>query len=450
MFPRNDATTVGILFSIRSEREKLVQHISLHCLAGPLQGKIFRLEGGPIFIFGRYAKLAYCLAADPTSSLLHFLIDISDEQIRIIDLESTNGLTVNDVHFGGKTSKPLREFIPLKSGDTIAAGSSLFRLNVVSELILDEDFFGDITAPHDEYAPAADELPPESQGDSAEDTVFGLPFVEGYTLLKELGDGDGGAVYRAVKDDTGDAAVLKTMLPGKAGKWHPIDLLLREILVTRQLEHPNIIRYLGDGTVDGVPYLALEYADGGSLDELILHAPNGRLELSQIVPLFIQLLEAVAYMHSRYVVHRDIKPENILLALRGGGMYAVKLSGLGMARKFGSMDTEELPSIAAAEGATKYMPLEQWAELSRAIPQSDVYGCAMTLYHMLSGRRPYEPAEIGKPASTLDRVITPITELRPEIPHPLGAVLAKALSPSPEDRYEHAAAMLLAFKCALE
>lgn len=401
------------------------QRISLHCLAGPLQGRIFRLEGGPAFVFGRYSKLDCCLAADPASSLLHFLVDVSDDRIRILDLGSTNGLVVNNIHFGGKRGAPMREFLLLRAGDAFVAGSCLFRLDVVPEAALDDAFF---------FAnPGAEPLRADFRGNSAEDTVsnddsplLGFPFVEGYTLLGEIGDGGGGAVYRAVKEDTGADAAIKLMIPGRSGTRRPLAMLHREIRMTKQFDHPNIVRRLGDGIADGAPYLALEYADGGSLDELIRRAPEGTMEFSRAAPLFIQLLEAVAHMHSRHFVHRAVRPKNILLALRGGGMYAVKLSGLGLSCRFGGMETAEFPPIGEDGDVPGCMPPEQLADLSRVAPQSDVFSCAMTLRRMLGGGA-----------------------LRPDVPRPVGDVIGKALSLPPEDRYEHAAAMLLAFKSAL-
>ncbi len=90
-----------------------MRNISLHCLAGPLKGQVFRLTGGPVFIFGRYAKSTFSLAADPAASHLHFLVDISEDRVRIVDLGSTNGLVINDRHVSGKQGPPTREFVTL-------------------------------------------------------------------------------------------------------------------------------------------------------------------------------------------------------------------------------------------------------------------------------------------------------------------------------------------------
>ncbi len=107
--------------------------ISLHCIAGPMKGQTFRLHGGPVFIFGRYAKSHFSLAADPAASHIHFLIDTSENRVRVIDLGSTNGLVINERHLGGKLGTPFTDFVTLRSGDTVLAGACLFRLNVTDE-----------------------------------------------------------------------------------------------------------------------------------------------------------------------------------------------------------------------------------------------------------------------------------------------------------------------------
>ncbi len=110
-----------------------MQKIVINCIAGPLRGQQFVLDNGPVFLFGRYNKATFSLAGDPASSHLHFLIDTSENRVRIIDMGSTNGLVINDKHLGGKQGAPFTEFVTLNSGDTILAGACLFRLSIEEE-----------------------------------------------------------------------------------------------------------------------------------------------------------------------------------------------------------------------------------------------------------------------------------------------------------------------------
>ena len=461
-----------VLFSRGTEY--LLRNISLICLSGPLKGQTFRLLGGPVFLFGRYVKASFSLAADPAASHLHFLIDTSEDRVRIIDLGSTNGLVINEKHLGGKQGPPFTSFVTLQSGDSILAGACLFRLSIQDESTVagqnqpadarknivfansgrDDGKVGKLTAILSRESVAA-KLAGHDWEEATPDATIqlgeSLPFVEGYTILEQIGGGGKGVVYKAVKDDSGAMTAIKMLAfnRNKNKKQRSIETFRREIQMTRQLQHPHIIRYIGDGISNGAPYLAIEYVDGGSLDDLIRSSPGGRMDLPQAVPLFLQLLEAVSYMHGRSLVHRDIKPKNVLLDLRRGGSLAVKLSDMGLSCRFSNEDASEFLPIISEGGTPAYMPPEQLTDFTRAIPQSDVFSAAATFYHMLTGSLLYDFTDRDQNETIIDGNFTPILEQRPDLPVPIAAVMTKSLSYAPEERYANAQAMLDAFKQAL-
>ncbi len=461
----------------------LLRSVFLTCIAGPLNGQIFRLTGSPVFLFGRNPKAHFSLAADPAASQLHFLVDVSDNRVRIFDLGSTNGLIINDRHLGGKMGAPFNEFEPLADGDTILAGACLFRLSIeepearqpspaalgavlgnvvvantnrhptegkLTAVIPKDDRTGGIAAGGKKTPPSpppAADAPADGQDDFA-----GMPQIEGFTILDKIGGGGRGVVYKAIKNDTGASAAIKMMLfnRNKSKKQRSLEMFRREIQITRQLDHPHIIRYLADGISQGLPYLALEYVEGGNLEALIANSPDKRMDLPLAIPLFIQLLEAVSAMHSRSLVHRDIKPKNILLDLRRGGGLAVKLSDMGLSCRFTNQDSDDFLPIICEGGTPAYMPPEQLTDLTRAIPQSDVFSAAATFYQMLTGSLLYDFSGKDQSEAILAGRFKPILQRRPDLPLPIANMVARALSYSPENRFANAQEMLAALKKALE
>src|SRR5436190_10303674 len=150
-----------------------------------------------------------------------------------------------------------------------------------------------------------------------------------YRIEQKLGEGAVGAVYRAVDMTTGERVAIK--------QWHPIALsdevrgrFMREATALVTLDHPNIVEVVGHGFVDGVPYVALEYLDGQTLETLV---EDGKpLPPAQAFDIARQALSAIAYAHSHQVVHRDLKPENIFLARGERGATIVKILDYGLAK----------------------------------------------------------------------------------------------------------------------
>ncbi|MDR1520663.1 MAG: protein kinase [Planctomycetota bacterium] len=445
------------------------QTVSLVCTKGPLRGKVFELIGGPAFVFGRCPKSHFNLSEDPSISHLHFLVDISDGRVRITDLGSTNGLKVNLSLLNGKTGAP-NAFVELRHGDSILAGSSLFRLSIGGKS-LHESREGVSTETI--AASRFQSLQPDAQAIAALDSqtiatpksglkspgrdreppapAAELPHIAGYTLVSRIGGGGGSVIYKAIKDDSGAIAAIKMPRPeaGETKRKRLLDTFRREIEITRLLSHPNIIRYLGNGLADGQPFLALEYIDGGNLEDLIWREAAGGMELDRAAPMFIEMLEALAHMHEARIVHRDIKPKNILLDLRRGGGLAVKLSDMGLACRFSNRADGDLFPAIPDGGTPAYMPPEQLSDLTRVIPQSDVFSAAATFYHMLTGTVPYNSTGQGQALAVLDRDIMPILDRKPDLQPEIAMLIARAMSPRPEDRQATAQELLDDFRWAL-
>ena len=236
--------------------------VSLVCTHGPLQGRTFNLDGGPLFIFGRDSRAHFDLADDPAISHLHFIIDVSDSRVRIADLGSTNGLMVNLQRFGGRSGTPRKGFTDIRHGDAVLAGSSLFRLvvdnaplpvparaftttRIVSASRTAHDGMDGLTTvmrreDEEMLAGFPGGIPPAQFPEP-------LPDIPGYTVLSYVGGGDATCIFKAIKDDSGAVAAIKTLRPSLAAgkKTAMLHMFRREKDIMRRLRHSNIVRYMG-------------------------------------------------------------------------------------------------------------------------------------------------------------------------------------------------------------
>jgi eukaryotic-like serine/threonine-protein kinase len=261
-----------------------------------------------------------------------------------------------------------------------------------------------------------------------------------YRLLRPLGEGGMGTVWLADRTDGLIQRAVALKLPRAAWSRKAIaERLARERDILATLTHPHIARLYDAGvTPAGRPYLALEYVDGQPIDGYC----RGRgLDVRQIVAVFAQVVEAVAYAHAKLVVHRDLKPSNILVDDQG----QVRLLDFGIAKLIDAQSIREagLTEVAGCPQTPEYASPEQVTgePLSTA---SDVYSLGVVLYELLTGSRPYalkrdsrramEAAILQtdvKPPSLLATVESSRRALRGD----LDTILLKALKKPPEERY---------------
>jgi TOMM system kinase/cyclase fusion protein len=207
---------------------------------------------------------------------------------------------------------------------------------------------------------------------------------------------------------------------------------LREARAAAAVRHPNVCPIHDVGEDAGRPYVVMALVEGESLGDRL--GRQGRFEDSrEAVALVIQVADALAAVHAAGVVHRDVKPGNILLD-RAGTPY---LSDFGLAR---AADGEHLTEAGTLLGTPAYMAPEQAArELGAVGPWSDQYSLGVVLYHLLTGRPPFQ----GDPLAVLYQVGTseppPPSQVRPDLDPALVSLLLKALARQPRDRYRSVA-----------
>jgi serine/threonine-protein kinase len=175
----------------------------------------------------------------------------------------------------------------------------------------------------------------------------------------------------------------------------------------------------------------MEYLDGRTLKELLVR--NGPTPIPIAIDYARQILSALAFAHRNGIVHRDIKPHNIVV----GGDGRLKVTDFGIARSGASQMTE----VGSIVGTAQYLSPEQ-ARGAPVDPRSDLYSLGIVLYEMLTGKVPFTgetPVEIAM--KHLSEVPKPPSELRPEVPHDLDAVVMRALAKDPGQRYGSAEEM---------
>jgi serine/threonine protein kinase len=253
-----------------------------------------------------------------------------------------------------------------------------------------------------------------------------------YQVIKKLGAGAFGTVYKAKDKILGRMLAIKTIrLEGLAAAGASLDEMLdrfkREAEVSAQLKHPNIVTIYDIGTDEGMSYLAMEFIDGPGLEKVIA---GGKLPLDRAASIGAQVADALDFAHQHSVVHRDIKPANIML--ESGDR--VKVTDFGIAKVTDSAD--HLTMTGSLLGTPSYMSPEQ-ARGGQIDGRSDLFAVGCVLYEMMAGKKAFRGESI---TALIFKIITeepqPIQELDPEIPDAMVRIIAKALAKAPEARYQ--------------
>jgi tetratricopeptide (TPR) repeat protein/tRNA A-37 threonylcarbamoyl transferase component Bud32 len=255
-----------------------------------------------------------------------------------------------------------------------------------------------------------------------------------YTVLKKLGEGGKGVVYKA-RDTILNRVVAIKMLKSAVISDEAYSRFIREAQTVAKLNHPNIVSIYDIGKEDEKRFFVLEFVDGMSLRGLMETYPDGKCDTQTALRVGIDVCGALQYAHSQGVLHRDVKPENILITEEG----TAKLMDFGLAKMLGQPTiTQEGIIVGTVAYVAPEIALGKGADA-----RSDLYSFGAVLYEAVTGKQPFPGEDSVKVifSHIHDRPISP-SKLNPKIPQALADCIMRLLEKGPDKRYQSSADLL--------
>jgi serine/threonine protein kinase/tetratricopeptide (TPR) repeat protein len=266
-------------------------------------------------------------------------------------------------------------------------------------------------------------------------------------IEKFLARGGMAEVYLAMHVTLARPVAVKVLHSYKEQEPISLERFQREAKAVAAMRHPNIVQIHDFDTIDGHPYIVMEYLKGPTLVTYLQRQRKQRIPHPQVARLLNGLAAALDYAHERGIIHRDIKPANILLHNKTDEIpldqplpedVEAVLTDFGLVRL---VDTDTHTTSDMISGTPAYMSPEQ-ARGDKLDHRSDIYSLGIVLYELLAGRVPFK-ADSMRMVIDMQIHATPLPI--PELPARVQAVLDRALQKNPKDRYQSSLELALDF-----
>jgi eukaryotic-like serine/threonine-protein kinase len=405
--------------------------IQLLVTKGPHSGKLFEFDRAESFLVGRAEDSHLKFSQDdPYVSRRHLLLQCNPPRLRLIDLNSRNGVLLN----GAKVSSA-----ELKHGDTIGLGHTVLKVIIESP---GEMQTWDLS-PATGAAQATLDLPsqPTEMAREHADSQRTQPYSDkplspsGYEIRSEIGRGGMGIVYQATRLTDGLSVAIKQFKQNQQAPPKAMERFIREAKIAAAVEHENVIRLVDAGETAALGYIVMEFVDGPDLRQVVER--GGPLHPKSACRVIRQALAGLAEAHERGFVHRDVKPSNILLGKTKGGKSIAKLGDFGLARAYEVSQVSGLTMQGEVGGTPHFIAPEQITHYRDVKPSADQYSIAATLYYLLSANYPF--AEDKTATSMFLKILSedpiPLRQRVPSLAPELASIISRAMHRDPNQRF---------------
>jgi serine/threonine protein kinase len=271
-----------------------------------------------------------------------------------------------------------------------------------------------------------------------------------YKILRTLGAGGMGTVHLGEHVLLGRRAAIKTLLSSLSSHREIVDRFFNEARAISAISDPGVVSIFDFGYhVDGTAYIVMEFLAGESLAARLDR--QGKLSVVDALRLARQLSSSLGAAHTRGIVHRDLKPGNVFLVrdpeVQGGER--TKILDFGIC-KLGEPDGVMTTQTGTMLGTPVYMSPEQCRGAGRVDHRADIYSLGCVLFHMLTGRPPFDCDSVGEYiAAHLKEPPPAATAIVPELPPALDTLMARCLAKRPDDRFQSMAELQAAIEQVL-